>query len=133
MPCMCGDTYCPSCGPAQGNNQCPVCGTWSADGDCPDPKRCAEGMARLQVTEMKMERDLYVDEIVVAKDRIENMKRKMARATDARGRAIAKNTIKRLEKQIAEYEEAITELNAEITGKEKANEPQETGVTQPDV
>ncbi len=31
MTCMCGDLYCPSCGPAQGNSQCPVCGRWSYD------------------------------------------------------------------------------------------------------
>ena len=34
MPCMCGDPYCPSCGPAQGNYHCPICGKWSADGGC---------------------------------------------------------------------------------------------------
>ena len=28
MPCMCGDTQCPSCGPAQGNWKCPICGAW---------------------------------------------------------------------------------------------------------
>jgi len=31
-PCMCGDTYCPSCGPAQGNYKC-VCGEWTDDHD----------------------------------------------------------------------------------------------------
>ena len=31
-PCMCGDTQCPSCGPAQGNSKCPVCGAWADDG-----------------------------------------------------------------------------------------------------
>jgi uncharacterized Zn finger protein (UPF0148 family) len=29
---MCGDTHCPSCGPAQGNWQCPICGAWADDG-----------------------------------------------------------------------------------------------------
>ena len=32
MPCMCGDTQCPSCGPAQGNWKCPICGNWADDG-----------------------------------------------------------------------------------------------------
>lgn len=31
-PCMCGDTQCPSCGPAQGNWRCPICRTWADDG-----------------------------------------------------------------------------------------------------
>ena len=30
MVCMCGDLYCPSCGPAQGNYQC-SCGSWTLD------------------------------------------------------------------------------------------------------
>lgn len=32
MSCMCGDTHCFSCGPAQGNFRCPICGTWLDDG-----------------------------------------------------------------------------------------------------
>lgn len=32
MSCMCGDTHCPSCGPAQGNWKCPICGAWADDG-----------------------------------------------------------------------------------------------------
>jgi len=36
-PCMCGDTQCPSCGPAQGNYRCPACHTWADDGcECSD-------------------------------------------------------------------------------------------------
>jgi len=31
-PCMCGDTHCSSCGPAQGNWQCPICRAWADDG-----------------------------------------------------------------------------------------------------
>lgn len=42
MTCMCGDTYCPSCGPAQGNYKCPNCGMWSADGGCENPRECGE-------------------------------------------------------------------------------------------
>lgn len=37
---MCGDIYCPSCGPAQGNSKCPHCGKWSFDGGCTDVKEC---------------------------------------------------------------------------------------------
>jgi hypothetical protein len=38
--CMCGDTYCPSCGPAQGNNRCPGCGAWDEEGGCQTPEKC---------------------------------------------------------------------------------------------
>jgi hypothetical protein len=31
MSCMCGDTHCWSCGPAQGNSRCPACGEWMDD------------------------------------------------------------------------------------------------------
>lgn len=31
-PCLCGDTQCPSCGPAQGNWRCPICRAWQDDG-----------------------------------------------------------------------------------------------------
>lgn len=30
-PCMCGDTCCPSCGPAQGNWRCPLCRAWASE------------------------------------------------------------------------------------------------------
>lgn len=40
MPCMCGDLYCYSCGPAQGNFKCESCGVWTADGGCKDPEAC---------------------------------------------------------------------------------------------
>lgn len=43
-PCLCGDLYCSSCGPAQGNGKCYVCGAWQMDGGCADPEVCdAEG------------------------------------------------------------------------------------------
>lgn len=32
MACMCGDTHCPSCGPAQGNTRCVICRAWHDDG-----------------------------------------------------------------------------------------------------
>jgi len=41
MPCMCGDLYCKSCGPAQGNSYCDVCGAWATDGGCEKPEQCA--------------------------------------------------------------------------------------------
>lgn len=43
---FCGDLYCPSCGPAQGNERCMACGTWSMDGPCADPEACAARVAR---------------------------------------------------------------------------------------
>jgi hypothetical protein len=32
MACLCGDTHCWSCGPAQGNTKCPICNAWADDG-----------------------------------------------------------------------------------------------------
>ena len=40
--CKCGDLYCLSCGPAQGNWQCEVCGKWLFDGGCDNPHECNE-------------------------------------------------------------------------------------------
>jgi len=40
MACMCGDLYCLSCGPAQGNYRCPQCGKWSGEGGCDQPEVC---------------------------------------------------------------------------------------------
>ena len=40
MTCMCGDTCCPSCGPAQGNSYCPNCRQWESDGGCVNPQEC---------------------------------------------------------------------------------------------
>jgi len=47
MPCMCGDPYCPSCGPAQGNHRCLVCGRWTLDGSCKNKKKCRAENERL--------------------------------------------------------------------------------------
>ena len=44
MPCMCGDLYCWSCGPAQGNYKCPNCRAWTGDGGCEDPVACMEAI-----------------------------------------------------------------------------------------
>ena len=40
MACMCGDTHCRSCGPAQGNDYCSVCKRWADDGGCENPEEC---------------------------------------------------------------------------------------------
>lgn len=40
MACMCGDSHCFWCGPAQGNHKCFVCGKWDDDGGCDNPGRC---------------------------------------------------------------------------------------------
>jgi hypothetical protein len=32
MSCMCGDSCCRWCGPAQGNWQCPICDSWASEG-----------------------------------------------------------------------------------------------------
>lgn len=58
MPCDCGDTYCSSCGPAQGNSRCPWCGAWEADGGCQRPDWCAE---REQQEREQREREETVD------------------------------------------------------------------------
>lgn len=50
-PCLCGDTHCSSCGPAQGNWKCPVCGTWADDGCDHTP----EEMAAAESEEMRRE------------------------------------------------------------------------------
>ena len=39
MPCMCGDTHCWSCGPAQGNSKCDFCSMWADDG-CVNETAC---------------------------------------------------------------------------------------------
>lgn len=50
-PCLCGDLYCGSCGPAQGNHRCGNCGEWEEEHGEPesehDDAKCSEAM-RLQ-------------------------------------------------------------------------------------
>lgn len=53
--CMCGDTYCWSCGPAQGNSRCEICGNWSADGGCVNPAECEAKYLELDKFWAKME------------------------------------------------------------------------------
>jgi hypothetical protein len=59
---MCGDTCCPSCGPAQGNSRCGICGEWASEGCIhydeetndykPEFKAKAEEMAKREAEEM---------------------------------------------------------------------------------
>lgn len=53
MPCMCGDLYCHSCGPAQGNSRCEMCGAWYADGGCENPETCAKAAKEWCAAEAK--------------------------------------------------------------------------------
>jgi uncharacterized Zn finger protein (UPF0148 family) len=59
MACMCGDTHCPSCGPAQGNWKCPICGQWADD--------CCEHISE-ETGELKPEFQAQADEAA----RVEN-------------------------------------------------------------
>ena len=59
-PCLCGDPYCSSCGPAQGNYKCPVCGKWSMDGGCDNPSKCEEESRKI---DEERYRDYLIDEM----------------------------------------------------------------------
>ena len=63
-PCLCGDTQCPSCGPAQGNVRCPVCGEWSEDGGCADPRWCEKQGKEMDEA---MYRNHLIDKLLVKK------------------------------------------------------------------
>lgn len=52
--CLCGDLYCPSCGPAQGNEKCPYCGAWEYDRGCKDRLGCDGLEAGIAETEDTM-------------------------------------------------------------------------------
>jgi len=54
MPCMCGDTHCRSCGPAQGNNRCEACGAWDDDGGCKDPEACKKRLKEIEAEYARM-------------------------------------------------------------------------------
>lgn len=64
-PCLCGDLYCGSCGPAQGNIKCFVCGVWSMDGGCADPDKCADTEEKImeQMDRDEEEMARYADEM----------------------------------------------------------------------
>jgi len=58
---MCGDLYCWSCGPAQGNYKCEICGKWSEDGGCDNPQEChdkAEKMYAQLAKDLEKEKEL---------------------------------------------------------------------------
>jgi hypothetical protein len=57
MPCMCGDTHCPSCGPAQGNSQCPLCGAWLDDGCAHFNEETGFSMPEFQAAFQQAERE----------------------------------------------------------------------------
>lgn len=61
MMCLCGDTYCWSCGPAQGNNCCEVCGSWSEDGGCVNPAEC-EAKAK-EMDQLYTEQELEAEKL----------------------------------------------------------------------
>ena len=61
MACMCGDTHCPSCGPAQGNSYGPHCGMWADDGGCADPEVC-QAQEREEVDAMA--EDFMIDKLL---------------------------------------------------------------------
>jgi hypothetical protein len=55
--CMCGDTHCWSCGPAQGNNKCHACGIWDDDGGgCQTPVECDLKLAKQDAEFAELER-----------------------------------------------------------------------------
>lgn len=56
-PCMCGDTHCSSCGPAQGNYKCQVCGKWADDGGCDNPAECEKKSAEMDEAYAKQEQE----------------------------------------------------------------------------
>ena len=68
MACMCGDTHCRSCGPAQGNNRCSVCGNCDDDGGCSNPVICAAK----EVEQQKME-DAIAQSIVDEQDEADRL------------------------------------------------------------
>jgi len=58
---MCGDTYCYSCGPAQGNHRCEICGKWDEDGGCTTPDECT-AKANEMYAEMQAEQQRFDEE-----------------------------------------------------------------------
>lgn len=58
MACMCGDLYCRSCGPAQGNHRCDACGRWNLDGGCADPAKCGAELKQFAEAEERMDMEM---------------------------------------------------------------------------
>ena len=61
MPCMCGDPYCGSCGPAQGNYRCYNCGKWAMDGGCDKPEECNKALEESAKAEAEWEERMARD------------------------------------------------------------------------
>ena len=65
MACMCGDTQCWSCGPAQGNFRCPICNEWADNGcehldeESGGVKPEFEQLAEERAAETKRQEDAY--------------------------------------------------------------------------
>lgn len=61
-PCLCGDLYCGSCGPAQGNHRCGNCGEWADEHGEPgsehDDDRCSEAMKVQAEAEYEWEQEM---------------------------------------------------------------------------
>ena len=56
MACMCGDLYCFSCGPAQGNYQC-SCGSWTLDIEEDECHKSCEAHEAMAYSEEEIYRD----------------------------------------------------------------------------
>lgn len=54
MACMCGDTCCRSCGPAQGNKCCEICGAWDDEGGCKDPEACKKRLKEIEAEYVRL-------------------------------------------------------------------------------
>lgn len=53
--CYCGDLYCFSCGPAQGNYRCCICRKWTLDGGCVDSESCNKQLEVLAKAEREFD------------------------------------------------------------------------------
>ncbi len=86
MACLCGDLYCPSCGPAQGVPQqcescgaswrhcvCPICDACGTQGQLNDEQLCAECLVNA-MDELIEERD-FTSEMEAAIAVVTNWKR----------------------------------------------------------
>lgn len=67
MACLCGDTQCPSCGPAQGNSRCPICGEWADDG-CQHRDEGGNMLPAFQAQADQIEADLAAAEALIPAD-----------------------------------------------------------------
>jgi hypothetical protein len=66
MACLCGDLYCWSCGPAQGNHRCEACGEWTLDHEEPgsthEARRCTAEVERMAREEAALEAAMEEDD-----------------------------------------------------------------------